>query len=86
VPSSSALSLETHLGRVDRWIGEGTLGGAVPNAAGLQIGAGLALLMTVADVRPLVADRPAGELVSRWFAGYPGSTPAETLPAGWLPR
>jgi glutathione S-transferase len=79
------LSLETHLGRVDRWIDEGTLGGAAPNAADLQIGAGLALLMTVADVRPLVADRPAAGLVERWFAGYPGETPAGTLPAAWVP-
>jgi glutathione S-transferase len=85
VVRADLLSLETHFGRVDRWIEEGPLGGSAPNAADLQIGAGLALLMTVGDVRPLLEERPAGALARRWFGGYPGSTPAGTLPAAWIP-
>ena len=77
-------SLETHLGRIDGWIADGTLGGAEPNAADLQIGASVRLLMTLEDVRPLLDERPAGALARRWFATYPGTTPAGTLPRAWL--
>ncbi len=79
------LSLPAHLDRIDGWIADGTLGGEVANAADLQIGASLALLLTVGDLRPLVEARPASELARRWFAGYPGATPAGTLPAEWIP-
>jgi glutathione S-transferase len=78
-------SLGTHLGRVDGWIGDGTLGGEEPSAADLQIGAGVRLLATVEDVRPLLDDRPAGALARRWFEAYPGRTPAGALPREWLP-
>jgi glutathione S-transferase len=77
-------SLETHLGRIDGWIADGTLGDAEPNAADLQIGASVRLLMTLEDVRPLLDERPAGALARRWFATYPGTTPAGTLPRAWL--
>jgi len=79
------LALPSHLGRVDRWVEDGTLGGESPNVADLQIGASLALLLTVEDVAPLVDPRPAAELARRWFADYPGSVAAGTLPAAWLP-
>jgi glutathione S-transferase len=78
------IGLPTHLGRVDRWIGEGVIGGTAPNAADLQIGSSLALLMTVEDVRPRIAERPAGRLALRWFPAYPGVLPAGTLPRAWL--
>jgi len=74
-----------HLGRIDGWIANRTLGGGEPNAADLQIGASLRLLLTIEDVRPLVDARPAGELARRWFPAYPGTTPAGTLPRGWVP-
>jgi glutathione S-transferase len=74
-----------HLDRIDDWIGEGALGGERVNAADLQIGAALALLMTVHDVAPLVERRPAALLATRWFADYPGAIPAGTLPRAWLP-
>jgi glutathione S-transferase len=79
------LSLPTHLRRVDGWIADGTLGGDAPNAADLQIGASLRLLMTLEDIRPLLEDRPAGALARRWFESYPGLVPAGTLPREWLP-
>jgi glutathione S-transferase len=74
----------THLDRVDRWIADGTLGGAGPNAADLQIGASLRLLGTVQDVAPLLDGRPADELARRWFPELPGTVPAGTLPRRWL--
>jgi glutathione S-transferase len=79
------LSLPAHLDRVDGWIADGTLGGAEANAADLQIGASLRLLLTVEDVRPLVDRRPAAEPARRWFPSYPGMTPAGTLPLEWVP-
>ena len=78
------ISLPGHAGRIDRWIADGTLGGAAANAADLQIGASVRLLLTLADLRPLLDERPAGALARRWFPGYPGQVPAGTLPAAWL--
>lgn len=85
VVRADLISLPGHLDRVDRWIADGTLGGERANAADLQIGSGLSLLMTAQDVRPLVERRPAGALARRTFPSYPGTTPAGTLPAEWLP-
>jgi glutathione S-transferase len=79
------LSLPGHLARADGWIEDGTLGGEVPNAADIQIGASLRLLLTLEDVAPLVDGRPAGALARRVFAEYPGRTPAGALPSAWLP-
>jgi glutathione S-transferase len=77
--------LEGHLARVDRWIDYAVIGGEAPNAADLQIGAGLRLLLTVEDVAAFAGARPATELARKWFPDYPGHTPAGTLPAAWLP-
>jgi glutathione S-transferase len=74
----------THLDRVDRWIADGTLGGAGPNAADLQIGAALRLLATVEDMAPLLEGRPADALARRWFPELPGAVPAGTLPSAWV--
>jgi glutathione S-transferase len=78
------IGLPTHLARIDRWVAEGVVGGAAPNAADLQIAASLRLLMTVEDLRPRIAARPAGTLAMQWFRSYPGSTPPGTLPRAWL--
>lgn len=76
-------ALPGHLDRVDGWIADGLLGGEAPNAADLQIGASLALLLSLGDVRPLVESRPAAAL-ARYFPPVPGSTPPGILPADWL--
>ena len=41
--------------------------------------------MTVEDLRPLIESRPAGQLALRLFPDVPGSIPAGSLPAQWLP-
>jgi glutathione S-transferase len=74
---------KTHVPRVERWIAEGVLGGSAVNAADLQIGAALRLLLTIEDVAPLV-EGSAGQLARRVFPAYPGVTPAGALPAAWL--
>jgi glutathione S-transferase len=76
-------ALPRQLERIDGWIEEGLLGGAQPNAADLQLGSTIRLLMSIADVRPLVAAHPAASLV-RYFPPLVGEVPAGTLPAAWL--
>ena len=77
-------ALEHHLARVERWIEHDVIGGPHPNAADLQIGAGLALLLTVEDVARMAGSRPSVELARKWFPDYPGHVPAGALPAEWL--
>jgi glutathione S-transferase len=77
-------ALPGHLDQIDRWIAEGVLGGEEPNAADLQIGSTLMNLLAIADLRPLIAGRPAAAVAQRWFAPSPGHVPAGTLPADWI--
>jgi glutathione S-transferase len=77
-------ALPGHLDRIDGWIAEGLLGGERPNAADLQIGSTIRLLMSVGDVRPLIAERPAAQL-TRYFPPMVGEIEAGLLPADWLP-
>ena len=78
------LNLDSHLDRVEGWMAEGAMNGERPNAADLQVGAALRLLLTLGDVAPRIDGRPAGELARRWFPDYPGAVPAGVLPAAWL--
>jgi glutathione S-transferase len=76
-------TLPRQLERIDGWIAEGLLGGERPNAADLQIGATIRLLMSIADVRPLIADHPAAQL-TRYLPPMVGEVEAGALPAEWL--
>jgi glutathione S-transferase len=78
------VALPAQLEHIDAWIADGVLGGEQPNAADLQIGSSIRLLMTIADVRPLIEAHPALSL-TRWFEPQAGETPSGTLPAEWLP-
>jgi glutathione S-transferase len=78
--------LPAKLDHIDALIAEGVIGGDEPNAADLQIGATLEVLACVADLKPLLADRPAGGLAARWFPGRDGEVPAGAFPAGWVPE
>lgn len=78
--------LPGQLDHVDALIAEGTCGGERPNAADLQLGSSIGLLLTIGDVRPLVAGRPAETLARRWFDwAYTAAVPAGAFPAGWVP-
>ena len=77
-------TLPGQLERVDAWIADGLLGGEHPNAADLQIGSTIRLLMTIGDVRPLIAGHPAAQL-TRYFPPMVGNIEAGVLPAEWLP-
>jgi glutathione S-transferase len=76
-------ALPGQLERVEQWIAEGLLGGEQPNAADLQIGSTIRLLLAIGDVRPLVAGREAAQL-ERYFPPRVGEIAAGVLPAEWL--
>ena len=76
-------ALTAHLDRVEDWIAQGVIGGERPNAADLQIGSTVRLLMTIGDVRPLLEGRPAAEL-ARYFPPMAGAVVEGVLPAEWL--
>ena len=77
--------LPAKLDRVDAFVAEGIIGGERPNAADLQIGATLSVLLIVGDVRPLILGRPAEQVARRFFDDRPGLIPAGAFPAAWLP-
>lgn len=69
--------------RVERWMEEGVLGGATPNAADLQIGSSLRLIHSIGDLRPVLSGRPAAALIDL-FPPEPGHIDAGVLPADWV--
>jgi glutathione S-transferase len=71
------------LDQIDGWIAEGLLGSDEPNAADFQIAGGVGLAMTLQDLRPAIAARPAGEHSRRFLPDFPGDVP-QVLPAEWL--
>jgi glutathione S-transferase len=77
-------ALPGQLDRVDRWIDDGLIGGERPNAADLQIGSTIRLLLSIGDVRPLIEGRPAAKLVL-YFPPMVGEVQAGVLPSEWLP-
>ena len=77
--------LPAKLDHVDELVEAGTIGGEAPNAADLQIGATVRVLLTVGDLGPLIEGRPAETVARRWFPDYPGEVPAGAFPAGWVP-
>jgi glutathione S-transferase len=76
-------SLPGALKRIDDWIAEGVLGSDSPSAADLQIAASLRLAMTLDDLRPAIAGRPAGELAVRAIPESPAGHPPSYRRVGW---
>jgi glutathione S-transferase len=73
-----------HLDRIDGWLAGGVIGGEAVNAADLQIASSSRLMLTLGDLAPLFAGRPAEAHARRLFPDWAGSTPAGTFPAEWL--
>jgi len=66
--------------RIDEWIADGTLGDDEhPNAADLQILSSVRLLYTVADVRPMLNDRPCLAAAQALWPPAPGRLPEGAL-------
>ena len=78
--------LPAKLDHVDKLAAEGVIGGEEANAADLQIGATLRVLLPIGDVAPLIELGAGAEIARRWFPDYPGHVPAGAFPAGWVPQ
>ncbi len=72
------------LDKVDRMIEDGTIGGEEPNVADFLIGASTALWMTIADLRPHIEHRPAGQHADKLYPDYKGFVENGILPAEWF--
>jgi glutathione S-transferase len=77
--------LPAKLDHVDALAADGVIGDERPNAADLQIGATLRVLLVLGDLRPLIEGRACERIARRWFPDYPGDIPAGAFPAGWVP-
>ncbi len=77
--------LPAKLAHVEELAARGVIGGEQPNAADLQIGATLRVLLTVGDLRPLLSGGAGERIALRCFPEYPGDVPAGAFPAGWVP-
>src|SRR5215210_1211159 len=63
------------LDRVDELIERGVIGGAERNAADYQIATSLSLLLTMDDIRPMIAGRPGERLARDVVHHQPGHLP-----------
>lgn len=79
-------ALPGYLDKIDAWIADGVLDGERLNAADLQIGATVNLLLAIEDLQPLIEGRPAAALARRAYDPIPGRVPVGAIPAAWLPR
>jgi glutathione S-transferase len=61
---------------VDELIERGVIGGSQRNAADFQIATSISLLMTMDDVRPMIAGRPAERLARELVRHQPGHMPS----------
>ncbi len=77
--------LPAKLDHIEALVSEGIIGGAKANAADLQIGATIRVLVTIADLRPLLIGSAAEGVARMHFDELPGAIPAGTYPAGWVP-
>jgi glutathione S-transferase len=75
--------LPEQLEHVDALIAGGIIGTDKPNAADYQIGTTVRVLMSFADLRPMIERRPAGELALKLVSRWPDEVPS-FLPAEWL--
>jgi glutathione S-transferase len=73
------------LDHVDELISEGVIGGREPNAADFQIATSVRALLTILDLSPVTAGRPAAEHAMRFLPRFPPDFPAGMLPAEWVP-
>jgi glutathione S-transferase len=77
--------LPAKLAHVDELAAEGVIGGEEANAADLQIGATLRVLLPLGDIAPLIEAGAGAAIARRWFPDFAGSVPAGAFPAGWVP-
>jgi glutathione S-transferase len=73
-------ALPDQLDRIDAWIEDGTIGDTNhPNAADLQLTSTIRLMLTLADVRPLIEGRTCATIAKTLFPNADGEMPAGSL-------
>jgi glutathione S-transferase len=73
-------ALPDQLDKIDAWIEDGTIGDTShPNAADLQLTSTIRLMMTLADVRPMIEGRPCATLATILLPHADGEMPAGSL-------
>ena len=77
--------LPAKLERIDELATAGVIGGEAANAADLQIGSTIRVLLTLGDLEPLLAGSAGEQIARRWFPDFPGRVPAGAYPDGWVP-
>ncbi len=78
--------LPAKLDQIESLARAGVIGGQTPNAADLQIGATIRVLLPIEDLKPLLAETAAETIALRHFPAFQGGIPAGAYPAGWVPR
>jgi glutathione S-transferase len=77
--------LPAMLARVEQLAQDGVIDGEQPNAADFQIGATIRVLLTIDDLRPLLAGSAGERIALRQFPDVRGKIPPGAFPAGWVP-
>jgi glutathione S-transferase len=77
-------ALPGHLDRVDALLAEGAIGGEQRNALDFQIAPSVRLAMLFEQLRPHIAERPAGGHAMRVCPEYPGAF-GPVFPQEWMP-
>ncbi len=77
--------LPAKVAHIEQLAGDGVIGGEETNAADLQIGATIRVLLPIGDLRPLLSGTAAERIAMRYFPEYPGEVPPGAYPAGWVP-
>jgi glutathione S-transferase len=84
--ASDLSGLPAKLEHIDSLTRSGVIGTETPNAADLQIGATIHVLLAVGDLSPLLADTAAERIALRSFPDQRGGLPPGAYPAGWVPH
>jgi glutathione S-transferase len=77
--------LPAKIDHIEALAADGIIAGDQPNAADLQIGATIRVLLPIADLGPLLQGSAAQLLAERFIPDTPGAVPAGAFPAGWVP-
>jgi glutathione S-transferase len=77
--------LPAKLAHIEQLFDEGVLGSGQANAADLQIGATIRVLLAVRDLAPLLRGTRAEALALKLFGEPTGAIPSGAFPAGWTP-
>jgi len=78
-------ALPAAIERIEGYAAAGLIDGDSPTAADLQIASSASLILTIGDLRPLLAGTAAERIARRYFPDdYTGDVPAGAFPEGWL--